>query len=42
MQIRVSVSVSMRAVQSFFPFIGDCGVCGKMSVAHFHTSIVFQ
>ncbi len=26
----------------FFPFIGDCGVCGKMSVAHFHTPIVFQ
>lgn len=27
---------------NIFPFIGDCGVCGKMSVAHFHTPIVFQ
>lgn len=25
-----------------FPFIGACGVCGKMSVAHFHTPIVSQ
>lgn len=23
-----------------FPFIGGCGVCGEMSVAHFHTPIV--
>ena len=38
----VPVSVSVCAVQYFFPFIGGCGVCGKMSVAHFHTPIVFQ
>lgn len=41
-RVQVCVLVSVCAVQYLFPFIGDCGVCGKMSVAHFHTPIVFQ
>lgn len=40
MCVRNCVSICVQ--YNIFPFIGDCGVCGKMSVAHFHTPIVSQ
>lgn len=37
----VSICVCL-CLMILLPFIGGCGVCGKMSVAHFHTPIVSQ
>lgn len=37
----ISICVYVRRT-ILFPFIGGCGVCGEMSVAHFHTPIVFH
>lgn len=41
-QIRTHILALCVQYNIFFPFIGNCGVCGKMSVAHFHTAIVSQ